>query len=205
MWNMNSIERSAPHNEKSKLSCIKLAPDERSAACGTVDSIVAFWDLDLCRCLWSTTSQKNGRVTALDFTPDSSYIISGTERGQLSMWEVSNGFMMRSFHIHEAEIISICCFSDGNRVLSCDEAGILNIWHLYNGDDPNGVEVLTSVSNVKGPLYLGKNDLVLIGYNPKNSKEYNLVYGNCLSRIFQDAYLVVGGQQIGIENKSGTQ
>uniref|UniRef100_A0AC35FD48 Uncharacterized protein n=1 Tax=Panagrolaimus sp. PS1159 TaxID=55785 RepID=A0AC35FD48_9BILA len=174
MWNMNSIERSAPHNEKSKLSCIRLAPDEKSAACGTIDGIVAFWDLDLCRCLWSTTQGKSGAITALDFTYDSSVVISGTIQGIISMWEASNGTMMRSFTIHEAEVKSICTFVDGTRALSCDDAGVMHIWNLYYGDDPNQADLITTMSNIKGPLYLGLNDSVLIGYNAKNLKEMNI-------------------------------
>uniref|UniRef100_A0AC34Q2J0 NB-ARC domain-containing protein n=1 Tax=Panagrolaimus sp. JU765 TaxID=591449 RepID=A0AC34Q2J0_9BILA len=174
MWNMNSIERTAPHNEKSKLSCVKLAPDERSAACGTVDSIVAFWDLDLCRCLWSTTQQKNGKVTTLDFTLDSSYVLSGTEIGQISMWDVTNGFLLKNFHIHDALLVSICCFSDGSRVLSCDQNGLMHIWNIYNNEDANSVEILSSTSGIRGPLYLSKNDSVLIGYNFKNNKEMQI-------------------------------
>lgn len=56
MWNMNSIEREPPHNDRSSLTCIKIAPDEKGAGCGTEDGILAFWDLDVCQCLWTVSS-----------------------------------------------------------------------------------------------------------------------------------------------------
>lgn len=56
MWNMNTIERDAVHLDQSTLSCVRIAPDEKGAGCGTVDGILAFWDLDVCQCFWTVGS-----------------------------------------------------------------------------------------------------------------------------------------------------
>uniref|UniRef100_A0A7E4VZ94 WD_REPEATS_REGION domain-containing protein n=1 Tax=Panagrellus redivivus TaxID=6233 RepID=A0A7E4VZ94_PANRE len=174
LWNMNSVERTAAHLEKSTLTFIKLAPDERSSACGTNDGIVAFWDLDLCRCIWSTTPMKHGSVTTITFSPDSVYVFGGFEMGNITMWESANGVMIQTFNLHETQVRSICCFSDGTRVLSVDDAATMHIWNLYHNDEMNSIEVVATVYNIKGPLYLGSHDSVLIGHNPKNAKEMNI-------------------------------
>lgn len=53
MWNMNSIEYETLHNDRSTLACVCMSPDEKGAGCGTIDGILAFWDLDVCQCLWT--------------------------------------------------------------------------------------------------------------------------------------------------------
>lgn len=56
MWSMNFIEREMPQNDESTLTYVQITPDEKGAGCGTIDGILAFWDLDVCQCLWTVIS-----------------------------------------------------------------------------------------------------------------------------------------------------
>uniref|UniRef100_A0A915ESU0 Anaphase-promoting complex subunit 4-like WD40 domain-containing protein n=1 Tax=Ditylenchus dipsaci TaxID=166011 RepID=A0A915ESU0_9BILA len=173
MWNVNSIEREALHNDQSTLACVRMAPDEKGAGCGTVDGILAFWDLDVCQCLWTTAQQKSGSVTALDFTIDSLYLLSGSANGSVSLWESSNGQLLKQLQIHNSEVSSISCFIDGIRVLSCDNQNRAQIWNLVHMDEPGHVEVL-SAFEAKSPLFVRLSDSIMIGQNARNSKEVNI-------------------------------
>ncbi|KAI1715410.1 WD domain, g-beta repeat domain-containing protein [Ditylenchus destructor] len=175
MWNVNSIEREALQNDHSVLSCVKMSPDEKGAGCGTVDGILAFWDLDVCQCLWTTTQQKSGAITALEFTFDSLYLLSGSAQGSVSLWEASNGQLLKQFQIHNGDVTGIVCFGDGIRVLSCcEKSGKAQIWNLVHLDDPGQVEVVANIENLKAPLFVRLNDSVIVGQNAKNLKELNI-------------------------------
>uniref|UniRef100_A0A183BPH8 WD_REPEATS_REGION domain-containing protein n=1 Tax=Globodera pallida TaxID=36090 RepID=A0A183BPH8_GLOPA len=104
MWALDSIERDVAAVQQQKMatalsvdaaqpttsqlppattsvSCVQIAPDEKSAGCGTADGIVAFWDLDVCQCMWTSNAQRNGAVSALCFSADSFLLLSGSEQG----------------------------------------------------------------------------------------------------------------------------
>lgn len=52
---MNSIESKPVENNNAAIVCVELSTDERTAACGTEDGVLAVWDLDGCRCLWTVS------------------------------------------------------------------------------------------------------------------------------------------------------
>lgn len=53
MWNVNSIENEILHTDQNTIACVCMSSDEKSAGCGTIDGTIAFWDLDVCQCLWT--------------------------------------------------------------------------------------------------------------------------------------------------------
>lgn len=52
---VNSIENKLVETNSAAIVCIELSTDERTAACGTEDGVLAVWDLDACRCLWTVS------------------------------------------------------------------------------------------------------------------------------------------------------
>lgn len=107
----------------------------------------------------------------MDFTPDSMYILSGSSHGHISVWETSNGQLLKTFQVHREEVRAICCFADGYRVLSCDAADTAHIWSLSYVEDPNQLEQLATVTGLRAPLYLRSSDTILIGQHSTNPKE----------------------------------
>ncbi|KAI6229454.1 putative WD repeat-containing protein [Aphelenchoides besseyi] len=174
MWDVNSIESEPVVNNSAALVCIELSLDERTAACGTEDGVLAVWDLDGCRCLWTTSQQKSGAVTALSFTQDSMFVISGSTQGTISLWEVSTGMLFKSFEMHQRRIVTIICFADGNNILSCDDQDTAFIWAMSSVEDPGQIEILSNFTGLKAPLFLRINDSTLVSHNPNNLKELNI-------------------------------
>lgn len=170
-WDVNSIENKPVVNSSAALVCVELSTDERTAACGTEDGVLAVWDLDQCRCLWTTSQQKSGAVTAICFTNDSIYVISGSAQGSISIWEASSGVLIKSFELHQNKIVSILCFLDGNNVLSCDECDSAYVWTMNSAEDPGQIEILSNFTGLRAPLFLRLSDTTLISRNSGNPKE----------------------------------
>jgi WD40 repeat protein len=98
-------------------------------------------------------------------------VISGSAQGSVSLWEASNGFLIKSFELHQSKIVSILCFSDGNNILSCDEFDTAYIWAMSGLDDPGQIEILSNFSGVRAPLFLRLADTTLVAHNSGNLKE----------------------------------
>uniref|UniRef100_A0A1I7SBV7 WD_REPEATS_REGION domain-containing protein n=1 Tax=Bursaphelenchus xylophilus TaxID=6326 RepID=A0A1I7SBV7_BURXY len=174
MWDVNSIENEPMVNSAASLICMKLAPDERTAACGTEDGVLAVWDLDGCRCLWTTSQQKSGAVTAVEFTVDSMFIVSGSAQGSITMWETSSGQLTKQFDLHNDAIVEIVCFTDGNNVLTVDRNDAAFIWSISSSEDPSQIEILSSFTALRAPVYVRLEDSIVISYNTQNLKELNV-------------------------------
>jgi WD40 repeat protein len=110
-------------------------------------------------------------VTIVDFTADSMHVLSGSAQGTISLWESSNGTLVKTFNVHDDEVRAICCFSDGTRVVSCDKSDVTHIWSLSYLEEMNQVEILSSVSGIRAPMFLRLNDSMLIGHSSKSPKE----------------------------------
>lgn len=121
--------------------------------------------------VFQTSQQKSGAVTALCFTNDSICVISGSAQGSVSLWEASSGALMKSFELHQARIVSIICFFDGNNVLTCDDTDTAYVWAMSSVEDPSQIEILSNFTGLRAPLYLRLGDSTLVSHNSGNLKE----------------------------------
>ncbi|CAK5051130.1 unnamed protein product [Meloidogyne enterolobii] len=179
----------------SSVSCIQIAPDEKGAGCGTVDGVVAFWDLDVCQCMWTSSQQRTGKVTALGFTTDSFLLLSGTEQGNIHFWATGTGQLLKQLQLHTDSILSLNVFVDGGRnaemgqvipthqqqqyqplrVVSCDSSDNAHIWTLPSLDENSRkIEFIASIANISPPLYVRLSDTVIIAKHASNPKEMNI-------------------------------
>uniref|UniRef100_A0A914IAP9 NACHT domain-containing protein n=1 Tax=Globodera rostochiensis TaxID=31243 RepID=A0A914IAP9_GLORO len=200
MWALDSIERDVAAVQQQKMattlsvdaaqpttsqsppattsvSCVQIAPDEKSAGCGTADGIVAFWDLDVCQCMWTSNAQRNGAVSALCFSADSFLLLSGSEQGTVSLWETNNGQLLKQVQLHADAVVALCAFADGVRVLSCDSADNAYLWSLGSLDESAAgkrMELIASIAHMHPPLYVRLSDTVLIAQHGANPREMNV-------------------------------
>ncbi|KAL3115299.1 hypothetical protein niasHT_016597 [Heterodera trifolii] len=159
------------------VSCVQIAPDEKSAGCGTADGIVAFWDLDVCQCMWTSNAQRNGAVSALCFSSDSFLLLSGSEQGAVSLWETNNGQLLKQVQLHAEAVVALCTFADGVRVLSCDSSDNAYLWSLASLDESSTgkrMELIASIAFMHPPLYVRLSDTVLIAQHGANPREMNV-------------------------------
>uniref|UniRef100_A0A0N5A416 WD_REPEATS_REGION domain-containing protein n=1 Tax=Parastrongyloides trichosuri TaxID=131310 RepID=A0A0N5A416_PARTI len=189
MWNIQSgnVENKVicEVTEDNSICCVKLSPDEKSCCCGTVSGVIALWDLEVCQCIWTQTHKIGSAITAIDFTEDSFYLISGCTEGQICLWEADKGQLMKVIKIHLLAITTLYFIGGGNptyKIFSCDKGNNSHIWSLTPLDDSsNYFIVLISFSDVISPILLKKHHKLILGEFSKNKNEIQIYH------IFDDS------------------
>ncbi|KAI6217268.1 putative WD repeat-containing protein [Aphelenchoides fujianensis] len=175
MWDVNSIESEPVVNNSAALVCIELSVDERTAACGTEDGVLAVLGSGrLSVFVDDIPAEIRCGDRPLLHSSDGMFVIAGSDQGSISLWEVSSGMLFKSFDMHQRRIVSVICFADGNNVLTCDEQDTAFIWAMSSVEDPGQIEILSNFTGLRAPLFLRMGDSTLISHNSTNLKELNI-------------------------------
>ncbi|WKY03321.1 hypothetical protein Q1695_004787 [Nippostrongylus brasiliensis] len=168
VWHIQKRDHDAPEasGHMGFVTAIAMSGDDKIAACGTYDGIVAIWDLDICQCLSTVPHNKGTPVSCLAFSFSDSFLLSGNTIGGISVFDCTSGVLHRTFRLHSAEIVSICPL-ENYRVLSCDKEGKLCQWEIF-GDEDSLVMVSQGVA---APIFALPNGKLVIAHCPKSSKE----------------------------------
>uniref|UniRef100_A0A0K0EP30 WD_REPEATS_REGION domain-containing protein n=1 Tax=Strongyloides stercoralis TaxID=6248 RepID=A0A0K0EP30_STRER len=178
--NCNNNTFSREISEDNSICCVKMSPDEKSTCCGTVSGVIALWDLEVCQCIWTQTHKIGSAITAIEFTDDSFYLISGCSEGQMCLWEADKGQLMKVIKIHTLSITTLY-FIGGSiptyKVFSCDKGDNSHIWNLTPLDDSqNFFTVLISFSDVESPILFKKHQKLILGEFSKNRNEIQIYH-----------------------------
>lgn len=91
-------------------------------------------------CWWDTESEELKHiiseklyVTAITFSPDDSLIASGSQLGDILLWDVSTGEQQQEMKGHTAKVIDIAFSSDLRTVASASVDGSVRIWDVFSG------------------------------------------------------------------------
>lgn len=71
-------------------------------------------------------------VTAVASDPCGTYLLAGTKRGWIYIWEISSGKLLTSFQAHFKAVTHICSTLRGDLFLSASEDGMARCWDLCN-------------------------------------------------------------------------
>ena len=74
-------------------------------------------------------------VTALTFSPDDSLIASGSQVGDILLWDVNTGEQRQQMKGHTAKVIDIAFSSDLRTVASASVDGSVRIWDVFSGKE----------------------------------------------------------------------
>lgn len=118
-------------------STLTFSPDNRYLATGSTGLVnneycgpVTLFDAESGAILW--TGYHSWGVTALDFTEDNSFLISGSEDTLVKVWNVNTGALVWQA-AHPARITHVAFSRDGNLVASGCYAGYLRIRNAQSG------------------------------------------------------------------------
>jgi WD40 repeat protein len=75
-------------------------------------------------------SGHTGPVTALAFTPDGRWLLSGGEDGTVRLWGLPEGRCLREIHAHPAGVTAVVTHPDGRQVVSGARDSTLREWEL---------------------------------------------------------------------------
>lgn len=111
------------------------SPDGRYVvAAGSLDygdDALKLWDVFTGRLL-KTFDIGHFPVT-VSYTPDGKYILSGSSRGTMTLWDVQTGKEVRTFTGHSDRVRTITISPDGKYALSGSWDGTMKLWDLATG------------------------------------------------------------------------
>lgn len=105
VWNVQKRNLDAhdiPIDKEGFLTAVALSNDDKYAACGTYNGIVALWDLEICQCIFTTVQGRGDPVTCLRYSLDSQQCISGNRTGSILVLDAQNGGIIRELFVRES-------------------------------------------------------------------------------------------------------
>jgi WD40 repeat protein len=120
------------HSEN--ISSVRYSPDGKWIATSMVDPTQAGYPVIVWRASDGVETYKletRARVTALEFSPDSQYLATGSSNGLVQMWDISTGREKFSL-THDPYINDLAFGRDGNILVSAGQDGTARIWNLKN-------------------------------------------------------------------------
>ncbi|KAE9419195.1 hypothetical protein Angca_009051 [Angiostrongylus cantonensis] len=168
IWNIQQRNHDAPDaaDNMGFVTAIAFSSDNKVAACGTYDGVVAIWDLDICQCLSTVPQCKGVHVSCLVFSPNQAFLLSGNAVGSVSVFECSSGTLYQTFNLHSSEVVSIYLL-ENFRVLSCEKEGKLCQWEVFDSEE--GVVMMSQ--GVVPPIFAPPSGKLVVAHSSKNSKE----------------------------------
>ncbi|MBI3269545.1 MAG: protein kinase [Planctomycetes bacterium] len=95
------------------------------------DDTLRKWDLAEGKCL-ETWSLQAG-TTAVHFTPDGRWALTGTGGGEIRLWDLTKGQAVRTFEGHNQSVLALSITPDGRWALSGGIDETLRLWECATG------------------------------------------------------------------------
>ncbi|KAG8910697.1 POC1 centriolar protein A, partial [Tulasnella sp. 418] len=119
---------------------VAFSPDgtQLASAFGTE---VILWDYPSLTCTRQLQLNED-RVNCIAFSPDGRYLIGGGDRGQLIIWDITNGLQIDTFRAYLGPGESMAISPDGLQIITCDGSGSPVVSDISSGwgriTDPEG-------------------------------------------------------------------
>jgi WD40 repeat protein len=105
---------------------IALHPDGRLLVLAG-HGFVQVWDL-IAGALVTTLGRGGAAVTAVAFSPDGRWLLTGSDRGVVQVWDFAAGLRAEDGGPHQHSIVGLV--THGARALTCDTGGVVALWDL---------------------------------------------------------------------------
>jgi protein MAK11 len=148
----------AVHDGSVKSLALNAAGRTAILATGGADEYIRLFDLDQYR-EKGQLSKHEGAITALRFSPDGRFLLSGSEDGLLCVWRVYDFECLLSAKAHKKALISIAVHPSGKFALTTGRDRRLKIWDLSKltgaavSSLPTDEEVEQAVFSPSGATY----------------------------------------------------
>ena len=119
------------------LTGLAYTPDGKYIVSGNKSIIL--WDAQTGKKIWETNRQ-NLYIRDIAISPDGNYIASGMNNGELTLWNLKSGKLIRTIDAHPFKTmthshgVSDVGFSnDGRYMISCGRDNLIKLWNIKNG------------------------------------------------------------------------
>jgi WD40 repeat protein len=109
--------------------CLDATRDWRTVVAGTEDGIYVY-DLTDGRFLWRIKTDEAGKVFAVAITPDGSRIIAANDRGEVQVWSLEEGKLLKTLRGPNAAMTSLAITPDAGTVVTGNWLGSTMTWCL---------------------------------------------------------------------------
>ena len=99
----------------------------------TTPSKIITLDATTGACL-SILSLDNGWVTSLTFSPDGTSLVSGGGDGDVKLWDMQTGGIVKTFHGHTTTVVSVSVSLDCTRIASGSWDETISLWDMQTGE-----------------------------------------------------------------------
>lgn len=168
IWDIAAGKVLAENKIKSVPRCLAVSPDAKTIACGvSTREVLLLNAADLI-----TTKSLHGHkfaVKAVDFSPDGTQILSGSDDMTLRLWKTSGEFI-RSLSGHFSLVTGVAFLEDGKRAVSTSMDGSLRTWDLATGKELRKFQLTNdglscmAIGGGANVVAAGRNGLI---YTPK--------------------------------------
>jgi WD40 repeat protein len=145
------------------VTCIAVDPQFETIACGFSDGTIRLYDTKK-RNLQKKFDTHNHSVTALTFSPDGAYLLSGDERGFLIQWKKagdSSGWTQSGqLRTKNGRVMSVNFSPDGKTLIIKDSPGTFRIVSFINGRE---IRTIRGGSLIDSVLFKSDNRIAALG------------------------------------------
>jgi serine/threonine protein kinase len=148
LWAMPTGKRMrAFMNLPGTVTAMGMSRDSRLLVCGSSDNTIRLWDMTTGRLLWSQKPRlqpapghranpalpvKPQGMTAVAISPDGKTVISGGSGGELQLWDVATGDLLKTVK-GDAAITAVAYGARSQQVISAGADQQISVWNLRTG------------------------------------------------------------------------
>jgi WD40 repeat protein len=114
---------------KEDLWNLAFSPNGQLLAAQLENSTLGVWDVNdgqLCYAIEETLFGEG----CLDFSRDSSRLITGSTDGTVRLWDAATGELRHALERHQGSVLSLAVSSDGRHIASSSADGTIRVWDI---------------------------------------------------------------------------
>ena len=111
--------------------CLAVSNNGKWIAGSTRRGEVFVWDAETYKTVWTRKHDDSWTIEAVDFSPDSTQLVSGSRNSTAIIWDVASGMKVRALQ-HNNWAIAAKFSSDGDRIATATSQSV-QVWDSKNG------------------------------------------------------------------------
>ena len=160
VWRMEDGRRVGTIEAEDDVLCLAVSKNGKWIAGVLLWGEVLVWDTETYKTVWKR--RENLYVNAVDFSPDSTKLVSGSLNRTATIWDVASGEKIRTLP-HKQRLIAAKFSSNGDRIATATYNGSIQVWDSVNGHLLVDIPITVTSWYNNGLLWINNHILVVSG------------------------------------------